>query len=104
MLPIPLLVFSRNIEDPNYMPVTRDMSKGKVDTLIKWLSEVVEDPESPLLRGDPVPAPPTPTMSSRATQQAAIESTDFKSAMAAFAQRGSDAPPLVIKNLDEEDD
>ncbi|HVI48138.1 MAG TPA: hypothetical protein VM802_24940 [Chitinophaga sp.] len=32
-----LFAFTRDIHDPVYMPVTRDLSKNKMDTLIKWL-------------------------------------------------------------------
>jgi hypothetical protein len=32
------LAFSLPIEDPNHMPVTRDLGKGDRDTILKWLS------------------------------------------------------------------
>jgi hypothetical protein len=32
-----LLAFSRSEDDPNYMPVTRDMSKAKRDIITRWL-------------------------------------------------------------------
>lgn len=34
-----LFAFTRDFNDPVYMPVTRDLSKNKMDTLIKWLKE-----------------------------------------------------------------
>ena len=37
-----LFAFTRDINDPMYMPVTRDMSQGMQDTLIKWLKNPVE--------------------------------------------------------------
>jgi hypothetical protein len=44
------LAFSRPIEDPNYMPVIRDLSAGKRAIILKWL-------DNPL-KGEPVPAGP----------------------------------------------
>lgn len=32
------LAFTRAIEDPNYMPATRDLSAGKLRTIVKWLA------------------------------------------------------------------
>jgi hypothetical protein len=46
-----LLAFNRPIEDPNYMPVTRDLSRAKLDLIIKWLETETGDPAEPLLRG-----------------------------------------------------
>ncbi len=34
-----LFAFTRGINEPMYMPVTRDMSKGQINTLIKWLKD-----------------------------------------------------------------
>ncbi len=39
-LPIMKLSFSRSLDDPNYMPVTRDLSLGKRNTILKWLNSV----------------------------------------------------------------
>jgi hypothetical protein len=33
------LAFSLNLEDPNHMPVTRDLSDGKRDAILRWLNE-----------------------------------------------------------------
>lgn len=46
-----LLAFRRDISDPNYMPVTRDMSQGRIDTLLKWLESQTGDASEPLVRG-----------------------------------------------------
>lgn len=46
-----LLAFRRDVSDPNYMPVTRDMSQGRIDTLIKWLENETGDVSEPLVRG-----------------------------------------------------
>ncbi|CEF49392.1 unnamed protein product [uncultured bacterium] len=37
-LPIMKLSFTRNLDDPNYMPVTRDLSLNKRKTILKWLN------------------------------------------------------------------
>ena len=46
-----LLAFRRDIGDPNYMPVTRDMSQGRIETLMKWLENETGDASEPLVRG-----------------------------------------------------
>ena len=38
-----LLAFSLDIRDPNYMPVTRDLSEGKRLTIVKWLEHIGSD-------------------------------------------------------------
>lgn len=35
------LAFTRDISDPNYMPVTRDLSEGKRLTIVKWLETLI---------------------------------------------------------------
>src|SRR6185503_14329525 len=48
------LAFSLPIGDPNHMPVTRDLSAGDRDTILKWLS-------NPLLGSPPIqPVPLEP--------------------------------------------
>jgi hypothetical protein len=37
------LAFSLDICDPNYMPVTRDLSQGKRETILKWLARIEQD-------------------------------------------------------------
>ncbi len=53
------LVFSLPVEDPNYMPVTRDLSPKKRELLLKWLSVTGGEP----LLGTPPPlgSVPAPT-------------------------------------------
>jgi hypothetical protein len=41
------LAFSLDFDDPNYMPVTRDLSEGKRQTILKWLDKLIAS-------GDPV--------------------------------------------------
>lgn len=44
------LAFNRDIDDPNYMPVTRDLSASKRAIIIKWLEAETGDPNTPLRR------------------------------------------------------
>jgi hypothetical protein len=39
-----LLALSRDIEDPNYMPVTRDLSAPKRATILRWLNGLAAEP------------------------------------------------------------
>lgn len=48
------LAFSLPVEDPNYMPVTRDLSAGRRATLLKWLTHPGEDGLP--LKGSPPPS------------------------------------------------
>jgi hypothetical protein len=48
-----LFAFTRGIDDPNYMPVTRDLSSGKVAMITKWLAGFFPEWQS-------LPTPPTP--------------------------------------------
>ncbi len=50
------LAFSLPMEDPNHMPVTRDLSAGDRDTILKWLSSSGPDGK-PLLGSPPVVSP-----------------------------------------------
>ena len=44
------LAFSRDIDDPNYMPVTRDLSESKRKIIQRWLQSETGDPSAPLRR------------------------------------------------------
>jgi len=37
------LAFSLDIQDPNYMPVTRDLSEAKRQTILKWFARIDQD-------------------------------------------------------------
>jgi hypothetical protein len=50
-----LLAFTRDINDPMYMPVTRDMSAAKMEALIRWLKNAPAD-EVGMLEAAPVAA------------------------------------------------
>ena len=87
-----LLAFGRAIEDPNYMPVTRDLSENKRQTIVKWLQTETGDPAAPLVKGTPVTAAvaraaPPRRRSPMAAQARAFGEDDIKRAMALlFAQ------------------
>lgn len=55
------LAFSRPLSDPNYMPVTRDLSDGKRETIIKWLTMKDKNGEYILAPGTASVAPADPT-------------------------------------------
>jgi hypothetical protein len=92
-----LLAFGRGIEDPNYMPVTRDLSNNKRATIVKWLQTETGGPAEPLVKGTPPPAgvaaaalrarKPSP-MTARAR---ALGEDDIKRAMAQLFARDADA-------------
>jgi len=89
-----LLAFGRLIEDPNYMPVTRDLSENKRQTIIKWLKTETGDPDAPLVKGIPITAlvaraaPPVRRRSPMAAQARAFGEDDIKRAMALlFAEK-----------------
>ena len=91
-----LLVFSRPFEDPNYMPVTRDLSRGKMETLMRWLSSVGDDRDEPLRR-TPEPersALPSPGFGSAQVAAAAATRPDAKETAARIARRIQALPDL----------
>jgi hypothetical protein len=49
------LAFTRPIDDPNYMPATRDMSAGKMRMIIDWLAGYLKDAPAPY---GALPVPP----------------------------------------------
>jgi hypothetical protein len=86
-----LLAIDRDIEDPNYMPVTRDMSNNKRATILKWLQNETGNLAEPLVKGTPVEARiataarrmPSPM----AAQARALGEDDIKRAMAQLFAR-----------------
>ena len=94
-----LLAFGRLIEDPNYMPVTRDLSENKRKTIVRWLQNETGDPAAPLVKGTPVGpglemARPTRRRSPMAAQALAFGDADIKRAMALlFAKETSAVLP-----------
>lgn len=102
-----LLAFSRDINDPNYMPVTRDMSKGRIATLVKWLSSETSDPAAPLRRSPgfgpfaSIAARETPfTASAEGADTKTAEVEDVKTAMARVANRGTHLPVIPLSTLE----
>jgi hypothetical protein len=65
------LAFSRPIEDPNYMPVIRDLSDGKRAIILKWL-------DNPL-KGEPLPAGPPVAPAKRATVEVDLDPAQRRS-------------------------
>jgi len=49
-----LFSFTRTIEDPLYMPVTRDLSESKRQTIIKWLKNPVVELAKPVPTSDKI--------------------------------------------------
>ena len=89
-----VLAFSKSMSDPNYMPVTRDLSKAKIDTLVKWLSNVTDDPVSPLRRNVQLAANQVPSTNASTSMAAVPE--DKKSLMAIAMMREPHAPVMQI--------
>ena len=58
-----LFAFTRPIEDPNYMPVSRDLSSGKIAMITNWLSGFLPEPQATL-------PPIVPARTARAQPQA----------------------------------
>ena len=98
-----LLAFSRSIYDPNYMPVTRDLSSGKMATLVKWLSQMTEDADLPLLRD---PSLDTLRIADSAAQTGTTTlpqsvSEDAKSLLAKPLVEGLNIPVLKAEAIDK---
>jgi hypothetical protein len=55
-----MLAFSLDIHDPNYMPVTRDLSEGKRRTIVKWLGRMDQDAQFQALLKAALEAPAGP--------------------------------------------
>ncbi len=92
-----LLAFGRSIEDPNYMPVTRDLSDGRLETIVKWLSTETGDPDEPLVRGAaPGPGPLAAAIAAAPADES--EAFDMKS-LAAQAQTTAPHRTIVLAEL-----
>jgi len=98
-----LLAFSRDIADPNYMPVTRDMSRGRVDTLVKWLSSETGDGAAPLRRraGLTEAAPTAGPPATQAAQEAPAAEVDVKTIMATLEKRRTHLPIMPVSALED---
>jgi hypothetical protein len=73
------LAFSLPIEDPNHMPVTRDLGAGDRDTILKWLSNPGLDGK-PLLGVPPVQPVPLEAPVAPAEEPAEVEAEPLQGA------------------------
>jgi hypothetical protein len=91
------LAFSLDIHDPNYMPVTRDLSEGKRRTIVKWLGRIDQDVQFQALLQAALQAPADPValVSAPAAPAATAEvepvggKTEFARSLAASRARAS---------------
>jgi hypothetical protein len=90
-----LLAINRNVEDPNYMPVTRDLSNNKRAAIIRWLQTETGNSAEPLVKGTRLesvvataPAERPPRMAMRAR---AFGEDDIKRAMARLFAEDTEA-------------
>jgi hypothetical protein len=81
-----LLAFGLPIEDPNSMPVTRDLSGGARTAILRWLNEVGADGK-PLPGSAPAPAPPAGAVARPASVARAVEADLPPQGKAAAAAR-----------------
>jgi hypothetical protein len=92
-----LLAFGRAIDDPNYMPVTRDLSANKRATIVRWLQGETGNPAEPLVKGtQPLAVAAAASRRQRraspmAAQARAIGEDDIKRAMAQLFARDTGA-------------
>jgi hypothetical protein len=73
------LAFSLPMDDPNHMPVTRDLSAGDRDTILKWLSSPGSDGK-PLLGSPPTQPVPIEAPLTAAEQPSDIEAEPLQGA------------------------
>ena len=90
-------------EDPNYMPVTRDLSRGKRTAILRWLND--PGPDGKLRLGQPLAAAAVPPRRARAVHAAKPAAPPAASAdpragakVHAMSQRGG---PRVSDSVDE---
>lgn len=55
-----LFAFSRDINDTMHMPVTRDLSDAKRQTILKWLNNPNMESKTPVFKSDAVSSPENP--------------------------------------------
>lgn len=92
-------VFGLLRSDPNYMPVTRDLSPAKQAAILKWLTNLGADGKP--LKGMPPPAPPPepqPTPSAALAAPAPLASTGAERGgkAAAFDRQGARSRPSAV--------
>jgi hypothetical protein len=82
------LAFSLEISDPNYMPVTRDLSEGKRQTIVKWLNSLdrgVDPTFDATLQAPPPAAGERPALTSRAAAVVPAEAAEPAGSKTTFA-------------------
>lgn len=83
------LAFSRPIDDPNHMPVTRDLSEGKRQMILRYLEGVLESGREPAVpSADVSPKPRPPAEGARPS-----EPPDSKTRAARQFARATGLPP-----------
>lgn len=73
-----LLALTRDIDDPNFMPVTRDLSEGKRTAIVRWLKQlpVVADSDPSVDVGHSTPAAPNAVDDARPSLDAKLAAAE----------------------------
>lgn len=85
------LAFSLELNDPNYMPVTRDLSAGKRDMILAWLAAIESDAAFMALVEAPA-SPSTPPHSLTGAAPAPVSDVGSKEFFAKSLARSRRAP------------
>jgi hypothetical protein len=89
------LVFSLDIDDPNYMPVTRDLSAGKRAAIQRWLDRLGKEGDATFVGGprerSELIAGAEVAAANVASAAAATEALDGKTVFARSLKSGRDA-------------
>jgi hypothetical protein len=67
------LAFTRDIADPNHMPVTRDLSEPKRQMILKWLDKVQQQGDAALEAAIEAPSAAPPKTSAKAQVKAQVK-------------------------------
>ena len=86
------LAFSLDVDDPNYMPVTRDLSAGKRAAIQRWLAGL-ELEDDPTFSGGPRVRSELVARTGLAAAQVATSATEPLGGKASFARSLTDKPP-----------
>lgn len=74
---IMLYAFTRDLDDPTYMPITRDLSEGKRKTIVNWLNTGMKVADAKTLSAIPkASTPPLPEGGSRTSQKLNVKTKD----------------------------
>lgn len=86
------LAFTLPVSDPNFMPVTRDLSEGKRQTIIKWLTEKDEKGDYVLAQG-PLKNVQEPVAESAEACSSCEVNDNLPTTASAAAQNNTDSAP-----------